>query len=57
MVLEVARLEAFVPHWTGRPPAEWAARAFVAKAVLDSDATNRVQADKPPRLLGRRRDH
>lgn len=60
MVLEVARLEAFVPHWTGlpgRPPAERAAlaRAFVAKAVLALPTTamliERLQADKTLRRL------
>ena len=43
-VLEMARIEAFVPHYhgtTGRPPAERAAlaRAFVAKAVFNLTTT------------------
>ena len=59
-VVDMARLEAFVPHWhglPGRPLAERAAlaRAFVAKAVLDLPTTRmlieRVQADKTLRRL------
>lgn len=59
-VLEMARIEAFVPHWhglPGRPPAERAAlaRAFVAKAVFNIPATNmlieRVTTDKSLRRL------
>ncbi len=60
VVLEMARLEAFVRHWRGlpgRPPSERAAlaRAFVAKAVLNLPTTRmlieRVQADKTLRRL------
>jgi Transposase DDE domain/Transposase domain (DUF772) len=59
-VLDMARIEAFVPHWhglPGRPPAERAAlaRAFVAKAVFNVPATNmlieRVKTDKSLRRL------
>jgi hypothetical protein len=59
-VLDMTRLEAFVPHWhglPGRPLAERAAlaRAFVAKAVLNAPTTRmlieRVQADKTLRRL------
>ncbi len=54
-VIDMTRLEAFVPHWhglPGRPLAERAAlaRAFVAKAVLNLATTRmlieRVEADK-----------
>lgn len=60
MVLELARLEAFTPHWhgvPGRPPSERAAlaRAFVAKAVFNVPATrlliDRLAADKTLRRL------
>lgn len=60
VVLEMARLEAFVRHWRGlpgRPPSERAAlaRAFVAKAVLNLPTTRmlieRIQADKTLRRL------
>jgi hypothetical protein len=59
-VLDMARLEAFVPHWhglPGRPLAERSAlaRAFVAKAVLNLPTTRmlieRVEADKTLRRL------
>jgi hypothetical protein len=59
-VVDMTRLEAFVPHWhglPGRPMAERAAlaRAFVAKAVLNLPTTRmlieRVQADKTLRRL------
>jgi hypothetical protein len=59
-VLDMTRLEAFLPHWggfPGRPPAERAAlaRAFVAKAVLNLPTTRmlieRVQADRTLRRL------
>lgn len=59
-VLDMTRLESFVPHWhglPGRPLAERAAlaRAFVAKAVLNLPTTRmlieRVQADKTLRRL------
>ena len=59
-VLDLTRLEAFVPYWhgvPGRPPAERAAlaRAFVAKAVLNLPTTRmlieRVEADKTLRRL------
>lgn len=59
-VVDMTRLEAFVPHWhglPGRPPAERAAlaRAFVAKAVLNLPTTRmlieRVEADKALRRL------
>ncbi len=59
-VLDMTRLEAFVPHWhglPGRPVGERAAlaRAFVAKAVLDLPSTRmlieRVQADETLRRL------
>jgi hypothetical protein len=59
-VVDMTRLEAFVPHWhglPGRPLAERAAlaRAFVAKAVLNLPTTRmlieRVQADKTLRRL------
>jgi hypothetical protein len=59
-VLEVARIEAFVPHWhglPGRPPAERAAlgRAFVAKAVFNTATTSmlieRLQTDNSVRRL------
>ena len=54
-VVDMTRLEAFVPHWhglPGRPLAERAAlaRAFVAKAAFNLPTTRmlieRVQADK-----------
>ena len=60
MVLDMARVEAFLPHWSGlpgRPPAERAAlaRAFVAKAVLNLPTTrmliDRVKIDKTLRRL------
>ena len=59
-VLDMTRLEVFVPHWhglPGRPLAERAAlaRAFVAKAVLNLPTTRmlieRVEADKTLRRL------
>jgi Transposase DDE domain/Transposase domain (DUF772) len=59
-VLDMARIEAFVPHWhglPGRPPAERVAlaRAFVAKAVFNLPTTRmvieRVEADKTLRRL------
>ena len=59
-VVDMTRLEAFVPHWhglPGRPLAERAAlaRAFVAKAVLNLPTTRtlieRVEADKTLRRL------
>ena len=59
-VLEMARIEAFVPHGhglVGRPPAERAAlaRAFVAKAVFNLTTTTmlieRVMTDKILRRL------
>ena len=59
-VLDMTRLEAFVPHWhglPGRPLAERSAlaRAFVAKAVLNLPTTRmlieRVEADKTLRRL------
>jgi hypothetical protein len=59
-VMDMTRLEAFVPHWhglPGRPLAERAAlaRAFVAKAVFNLPTTRmlieRVQADKTLRRL------
>lgn len=59
-VVDMTRLEAFVPHWhglPGRPPAERAAlaRAFVAKAVLNLPTTRmlieRVEADTTLRRL------
>ena len=59
-VLEVARLEIFLPHWRGvpgRPEAERAAlaRAFVAKAVFNLPTTrsliDRLQFDKTLRSL------
>jgi hypothetical protein len=59
-VVDMTRLEAFVPDWhglPGRPLAERAAlaRAFVAKAVLNLPTTRmlieRVQADKTLRRL------
>ncbi|MFZ0422831.1 MAG: transposase [Xanthobacteraceae bacterium] len=59
-VLDMTRLEAFIPHWhglPGRPLAERAAlaRAFVAKAVLNLPTTRmlieRVEADKTLRRL------
>lgn len=59
-VLELVRLESFLPHWSGlpgRPPAERVAlaRAFVAKAVLNLPTTSalieRLQADKILRRL------
>ncbi len=59
-VLEMVRLEVFVPHGprlAGRPPAERAAlaRAFVAKAGFNLPTTGmlieRVQADKTLRRL------
>jgi len=59
-VLDMTRIEAFVPHWhglPGRPLAERAAlaRAFVAKAVLNLPTTRmlieRVEADKTLRRL------
>ncbi len=59
-VLEMVRLEAFLPYWhglPGRPPAERVAlaRAFVAKAVLHLPTTRalieRLQADKILRRL------
>src|SRR5271169_3022756 len=48
-VLEMARIEAFVPHYpgsAGRPPAERAAlaRAFVAKAVFNITTTKMLIA-------------
>jgi hypothetical protein len=60
VVLDVARVEAFVTVWfglTGRPPADRQAlaRAFVAKAVLGLPHTNqlidRLNADKTLRRL------
>ena len=54
-VVDMTRLEAFLPHWhglPGRPLAERAAlaRAFVAKAVLNLPTTRtlieRVEADR-----------
>lgn len=60
LVLEVAKIEAFVGHWhglPGRPPAERAslARAFVAKAVWNLPTTEapieRLQVDKALRRL------
>jgi Transposase DDE domain/Transposase domain (DUF772) len=60
VVLDVARIEAFVPMWPplpGRPPADRQAiaRAFVAKAVLALPQTNmlieRLVADKTLRRL------
>ena len=60
VVLEVARIEAFVQMWPGlqgRPPADRhaIARAFVAKAVLGLPQTNmlieRLIADKTLRRL------
>ncbi len=60
MVLDMARVEAFLPHWSGlpgRPPAERAAlaRAFVAKAALNLPTTrmliDRVKMDKTLRRL------
>ena len=60
VVLDVARIEAFVAVWSGlpgRPPADRQAlaRAFVAKAVLDLPQTNqlidRLIADKTLRRL------
>jgi len=60
LVLETARIEAFVRHWRGlpgRPLAERAAlaRAFVAKAVLNLPTTRmlieRIQIDKTLRRL------
>ncbi|MGO8975670.1 MAG: hypothetical protein ACLQNV_19350 [Steroidobacteraceae bacterium] len=61
-VIDMTRLEAFVPHWhglPGRPLAERAAlaRAFVAKAVLNLAITRmlieRVEADETVlRLFG-----
>ena len=60
MVLDMARLEAFLPHWhglPGRPLSERAAlaRAFVAKAAFNLPTTRmlieRVQADKTLRRL------
>ena len=59
-VLDMTRLEAFVPHWhglPGRPLAERSAlaRAFVAKAALNLPTTRmlieRVEADKTLRRL------
>jgi hypothetical protein len=59
-VVDMTRLEVFVPHWgglPGRPLAERAtlARAFVAKAVLNLPTTRmlieRVEADKTLRRL------
>ena len=59
-VVDMTRLEAFVPHWhglPGRPLAERAAlaRAFVAKAVLNLPTTRtlieRIEADKTLRRL------
>src|SRR3984885_6923968 len=59
-VVDMTRLEAFVPHWRGlpgRPLAERAAlaRGFVAKAVLNLPTTRtlieRVEADKTLRRL------
>src|SRR6204780_4135090 len=59
-VVDMTRLEAFLPHWhglPGRPLAERAAlaRAFVAKAVLNLPTTRtlieRVAADKTLRRL------
>jgi hypothetical protein len=59
-VLDMARIEALVPHWhglAGRPPAERAAlaRAFAAKAVFNLATTSmlieRLQADKILRRL------
>jgi hypothetical protein len=59
-VLDMTRLEVFVPHWhglPGRPLAERSAlaRAFVAKAVLNLPTTRmlieRVEADKTLRRL------
>jgi hypothetical protein len=59
-VVDMTRLEAFVPHWhglPGRPLSERAAlaRAFVAKAVLNLPTTRmlieRLQADKTLRRL------
>jgi hypothetical protein len=59
-VVDMTRLEAFLPHWhglPGRPLAERAAlaRAFVAKAVLNLPTTRtlieRVEADKTLRRL------
>lgn len=59
-VVDMTRLEAFVPHWhglPGRPLAERAAlaRAFVAKAVLSLPTTRmlieRIEVDKTLRRL------